>query len=474
MNNDHSLDDLHARIHRAIDPELPRAGVEQRLVAGMRSRVSGDTGRRRLWWEPLRTTLGSVIVAMVVVAIVGGAVGLTLILKGHTRPTVTSAPPPVRVTNPPASPSASPTPSATAYMIPFSVSFANDSDGWTIGEACDQFQNCQVGAARTTDGGAHWSLVTSPVQVADAGIGDGLAIAAASGEDAWVWGGDGVGLQVTEVLETTHDGGRTWQQVNLDTSQVVGVQIADGTAWAETGCEVNASDCTANVLSQPVHGGSWTTLGPVPQAVLQPPYSNAAVTGPHFLRSGNRAWIINANQQKPALVTTSDSARTWTSLPLPCGFTYSMVLGASSPNDLMLACVEDTGYPAPQEVWTSSDGGARWTLRSREGYQDFHPPAPNLGTINNAGAPIGLAVVSNAIAWMANDREDDLVSHNGGVTWTHASLPSGNFGGGGGATAVVFADALHGWTFTSAGVWATSDGGARWAYQPIIGPVPSP
>jgi hypothetical protein len=472
MNNEYRLDDLHARIHGAIDPMLPRVGVEQRVIAGMRRRL-GSAGRsRRVWFQPLRTTLGNVIVAMVVVAIVGGAVGLTLILKGHTRPTVTTTPPPVRLTNPPATPSASPTRSAIAYMSPLSVSFASASDGWTVGDACTASQQCEGGVARTTDGGAHWALVTSPASL-PTGVGFGLTIASASSQDAWVWGAIAAGPQSVEVLAATHDGGQSWQSVNLDAAQVVGVQIADGTAWAETGCAPNTSGCTAVVLSQPVHGGNWTTLGPVSPAVLQPPYSNTAVTGPQFVRSGNRAWIINANQQNPALVTTSDSARTWTSLQLPCGFGASMVLGASSSNDLMLTCAQVSGFPAPQEVWTSSDDGALWTLRSREWYQDFHPPAPNLGTISSGGAPVGLAVVSNAIAWMANDREDDLVTHNGGVTWTHASLPSGDFGGAGGATAVVFADTLHGWTFTGAGMWATSDGGAHWAYQPIIGPVPS-
>jgi hypothetical protein len=36
----------------------------------------------------------------------------------------------------------------------------------------------------------------------------------------------------------------------------------------------------------------------------------------------------------------------------------------------------------------------------------------------------------------------------------------------------TFANALDGWTFNSTGLWATTDGGADWHYQPIIGPVP--
>ena len=42
----------------------------------------------------------------------------------------------------------------------------------------------------------------------------------------------------------------------------------------------------------------------------------------------------------------------------------------------------------------------------------------------------------------------------------------------GGGEGLTFADALHGWTFNNAGLWATTDGGTDWQYQPLIGPVP--
>ena len=72
---------------------------------------------------------------------------------------------------------------------------------------------------------------------------------------------------------------------------------------------------------------------------------------------------------------------------------------------------------------------------------------------------------------MANDRDDDLVTHDDGVHWSRASLPVDYFGGGDGAEGVTFADPLHGWTFTSAGLWVTTDGGAVWKRQSVIGPV---
>jgi photosystem II stability/assembly factor-like uncharacterized protein len=81
---------------------------------------------------------------------------------------------------------------------------------------------------------------------------------------------------------------------------------------------------------------------------------------------------------------------------------------------------------------------------------------------------MGLAVLSTTTAWMANDREDDLVTHDGGVIWTHGALPPDYFGGAGGAEGIGFVDSQHGWTFAPDGIWTTSDGGITWHLLPSI------
>ncbi|HUZ69742.1 MAG TPA: sigma-70 family RNA polymerase sigma factor [Candidatus Saccharimonadales bacterium] len=470
--------DLGARIHAEVDPMLPRAGVEQRVLQAFRERVDGKRRRRFAWSAPFRTTVGGAIVALAVLELVGGALALTLTLRGHpqqTIPAVTPVVPVVPPISPPtgsAAPSPSPTsstPGAITYVQPGSVSFPSAADGWAAGNACDAQSRCERGIARTTDGGILWSLVGTPVNALE---GLTLSIAAASSADAWVWGVDPNGTGLPPILAATHDAGRTWRQVALGGATVVDVQIANGTAWAETACAADATTCAARLLSQPVSGGAWTAIGPVPQAVQGPAFSNGAVSGPWLVRSGTRAWIIDGNEQKPALVSTSDGGRLWKQLPLPCAYGANMSLGASSADELMLACVNEGGWPAPQAVWTSSDGGAVWTLRSRNWYTDFQPPQPNVGHLENQGAPIGLAVITRDIAWMVNDRGDDLVTRDGGVTWSAATLPETYFGNAGGGEAVVFADALHGWTFVTAGMWVTTDGGVVWKRQSIVGPVP--
>jgi photosystem II stability/assembly factor-like uncharacterized protein len=471
---------LARRIHRGLDPMLPASGVEQRVMAVAGERIRSTHRARPAWLLPFQTTLGSALVAVAVVALVGGALGLTLALRGHPMPAAPKLTPVVPVIAPtyPPSVTATPAPSPTsstpgtiAYVQPESVSFPNASDGWVAGQPCDAQGRCETGIARTTDGGARWSLVATPVNPLG---GYAIQVSAASSEDAWIWGTvpDGApGTPEAPVFAATHDAGRTWQEVNLGGTTVVDVQVADGTAWAETACAPGAAPCTARLLSQPERGGAWTTIGPVPQAVQGPAFSNGAVSGPYLVRSGTRAWVIDGNEQKPALVSTSDGGRVWTQLPLPCAYGANMTLGASSANQVMLACANEGGWPAPQSVWTSSDGGAHWTLRSRSWYTDFQPPEPNVGSLDNGGAPIGLAVIDGDTAWMVNDRGDDLVTHDAGVRWSPAALPVDYFGNAGGGEGVTFADQLHGWTFATAGLWVTTDGGAVWKRQSIIGPV---
>jgi photosystem II stability/assembly factor-like uncharacterized protein len=169
---------------------------------------------------------------------------------------------------------------------------------------------------------------------------------------------------------------------------------------------------------------------------------------------------------------SDDAGRTWTVLGMPC-LAQRSYLAASSPDHLLLACVDLGAWPSPQEVWSSHDGGLHWTLRSRVGmHGPGGSPLADVGHLGNQGAPAQLAVVSDTTAWMANDRGPVLVTHDDGVTWTAASLPDAQFGGAGGAEGITFPDAAHGWTFVPSGVWATGDGGAHWAHQPILGPIP--
>jgi photosystem II stability/assembly factor-like uncharacterized protein len=454
-------------VHQAIDPAQPRTGVEERVLERMRQRIAREAATTASWSRGL----GGALIAFVVVAVVGGALGITLAVRSHATPA--TIPPPAATPlprHPPTPPvvAPSPTPATSLDFGSGSYSFASPSDGWTLGSACDVQNNCTFGVYKTTDGGQKWVHVAFPFNV------DGgnftLDVTAASSSDAWVWGSPSSG---ENVLDATHNGGQSWQQLSVGSAQVGDVVVSGGTAWAVTACSTTVP-CTARLFSQPITGGAWADQA-LPESVRSPIDNNADEPLAQLVREGDRMWVLDANQQRPALVRTDDNGHTWASLPAPpCHSGATMILGASSSDHLMLACANEGGWPAPQEVWTSSNGGSTWVLRSRAGYNMyFSPPEPNIGSINSGGAPIGLVALNGTTAWMANDREDDLVTHDDGVTWTHAALPPDSFGGGGGAEGIGFTDALHGWTFCSGGLWTTSDGGVTWREQPGI-TVPAP
>jgi len=421
------------------------------------------------------------LVAVVVAAVAGGAAGCGVSLHGQslpiTEPAVTSAsatPIPLP-TKPPIAVAPTPVPwtapSTIAYMEPGAVSFPTAADGWVVGDACDAQQDCEVGVARTTDGGASWARVASPGDP-DPHSAE-LNLVAASSEDAWVWGTDSDG---DTVFVATHDGGESWQPAEMS-GPVVDMAVADGTVWAVIGCAQDVSACVVSVVSAPVSGGAWTGLAPLPDVVQGAPALSSALFDTRLVRSGTSAWLLDfiGGLEPPVAVRTDDGGLSWSSLSLPCIAVGTMILGASSANDLMLVCAADgTSSPAPQDVWTSSDGGAHWLLCSRDNEAGYSPPAANDGGLDNGGDPWGLAVISSSTAWMINDNEYPLVTRNGGVTWTAAPLPPAltTVWQGGGVLDVTFADLMDGWIASELGLWATSDGGAAWEYQPIIGPVP--
>jgi len=426
------------------------------------------------------------LVAVAVVALAGGAVGIGLSLRGHARPVATAARSAEAASSPagntsipvPTKPAVvvvpTPTPwqapSTIAYVDPGSISFPTAADGWALGDACDAQQDCETGIARTTDGGTTWTMVSSPLDPNPADYSP-LEITAASGDDAWVWG---TGSDGDPVLVATRDGGETWQPGGVS-GQVVDVAIAGETVWVVTGCAQGATTaCPLAVLSSPVGGGPWGDLAPLPAAVQGEPISNSAVGEPQLVLSGGNAWLLNDNLPEPVLVSTDDGGQSWTPLSVPCTEYATMSLGASSADDLMLACSWMGAWPAPQEVWTSENGGANWLLRSRGNTSGWSPAASDVGSLDNPGAPDGLTVLSGSAAWIVSDRGPVLVTDHDGATWTAAPLPAalGTLPDAGTGAAVAFADAMHGWICSSAGLWATTDGGPDWQYQPIIGPVP--
>jgi hypothetical protein len=85
------------------------------------------------------------------------------------------------------------------------------------------------------------------------------------------------------------------------------------------------------------------------------------------------------------------------------------------------------------------------------------------------------AAAADAVTSRAADAstfEAEISPLLGAARRRHRRFASGGWSQAGGGEGLIFADALHGWIFNGAGLWATTDSGTTWQYQPVIGPVP--
>ena len=343
-------------------------------------------------------------------------------------------------------------------FVPSSLSFANNNDGWVVGQGCDARRRCETVAARTSDGGSSWRAVATPMDPQSENVG----VTAASGSDAWIYGR---GSEKTPFLLETHDGGATWHEVDLHGAFVIDIAVASESVWVETGCPPESGRCPTSIMSAPAGGGPWAELGVLPASVQEPPYSDARQANPQLVRVGSRAWIVERGAGDSNLLRSDSGGHSWRELPQPCASASDIHAAATSTTHLLLACsfFIGMGPSQPQEVWSSHDGGASWALRSRRGFDTWTPPRPDRGSLHD-GIPVDLAALDGVTAWMVNQPGDLVVTHDDGVTWSRPSLPADLDAAvdGGLVEGVMFADPRHGWIYTGEDLWTTIDGGVHW------------
>jgi len=469
-------DRLRSQMHNDFDPMLAESHAETRIRAAILHRIAANAVKRSGPDRTEQRRLAPLMVAGLVVVLFAGTLAVAFGLRYRTTPGGNPSPSNAPAITFPLKPSSvtSPTPQGVpatiSYVDPDSVTFSDPHNGWVIGRGCDAQSRCEVSVARTSDGGATWSLVSPPVD--PGAINNQLSITAASAVNAWAWGSSNTG----GILKETHDGGHSWSQsTNFAGDLVTSVVIADGTVWAVLDCQpASTTSCGVRIMSSPVSGGPWKHIpGELPAAVQGPPLRGPGQAVGQLVRSQTRAWYVAFNTANPGLVRSDDQGSSWQSLPFPCQPSNQQVtLSASSDQSLMLVCSSlYGGGEAPKQVWSSTDGGASWLLRSRSG--NYTPSQSAVGQLVGQGYPTSLDVLDQNTAWMSLQLEDDFVTHDGGVTWARASLPANPFSNASGGFQVSFIDSLHGWTAAGTGLWSTVDGGLTWNYQPVLGKDPS-
>lgn len=246
----------------------------------------------------------------------------------------------------------------------------------------------------------------------------------------------------TPVIETSTDGGSTWEAAALPS----GTRVTSGLACPSAGhCLVAGS--------------------------------SGVVAGPGALAGGS-----------PSVLATADGGRTWTVTPLPSGVGQVVAIACATTEACVAAGTGSAGggAPGPSVAVVTDDAGSTWRLSALP--QPFEPsgtggvactpsgPCMLVGTTGFGTSPQGASTGNGVV----------LRSGDGGGHWHAATIPSGtavvrsvSCGGTGRCTAVanpparVAAGAVVTNPYGPSLALSTADAGATWSAPGSIGLVPA-
>lgn len=364
--------------------------------------------------------------------------------RGATSTTTTVVAPPTTTV-----PGGSPVPSG---FEPGSVSFVSASTGFVIGIDSECPAGSCVALARTSDTGANWVSLPSPPAVyvnrveTTATTPTVSEVRFADVRDGWIYGPS---------LLATHDGGATWQPVDLGGS-VVDLETSGGFVDAVVSPCSSEETCSGPLrLEQALAtGGSFTTVltGPIVQSSntevlalsLHAPVGFVNLRGPDSPQGGLWATRNLANPSG------------WNSFANPCDVSagYSLdAFVAPDPTNLYSLCSGEGGAGSVMKEVVKTQGGQSTVVGQ--------PPA--------SGDPGSLAVTSSGtlVVSAASGASELYRSTDGGVSWNTLSFNDGGIGFNDlGFTTSTQGVVIHGQPGPPTGyasqLLMTADGGATW------------
>jgi photosystem II stability/assembly factor-like uncharacterized protein len=378
---------------------------------------------------------------------------LASVSSGASTPVTspTSAPVPA----PPASTSTEPPPPPSGPLNGFQVADLTfvGPHGWALGTVgCVRSSGRCSALGYSADDGRSWrSITTPPVHVAVPDLGSGSCadpcvshVRFATDRVGYLFGGGAAGG--SRALLTTADGGRTWHRRSggadaLESLAGTVIRVGDS-----GGCPPG---CRYRIQTAPVGGSVWRTV--------TLPGAAGIGDGAELVRTGASAYLLvlgnpagGAEDERSVLWSSADGGARWTRRGEPCpqsgGREVDSSLLTSAPDGSVTVLCTVRGGRAGPFTATTTNGGASFRAGSR--------------TALGAAPVSALATASARVVLVSSD--DTYRSTDGGLHF--ARLAAGGGSSPGPLAGLGFASSTvgHAISVDRRSIWVTADGGRRW------------
>ncbi len=400
-----------------------------------------------------------------------------------TTPTTVHGLNPVPTTQrPPRTGTTTPVPPAAQSTVTLTkLAFFNAISGYGLFNSQSQ-TTCGALVASTSDGGSVFGELIPVNTWPCSGSPQVGALAFDDHGDGFAYGPE---------LFITHDYGATWIQL-AQPGQVLSVEALGSSIWmVEAGCPLSTNPqqlCPLQLLESEDGGSSWSPVAAPVGLSMDNGYS-ASSGQTWLLRVGQTAAYLSANLPFNALGAgandaplwfTSDSGRTWSSRPIPCGpLAFTVALSAAPDGTLFAVCAgQPSAGSSLKSVLESTNDGFTWTVMLP------CPPASiasGSGSLNCATSPLAngylgeIDAISDSTVFLAGSRSPLLVTRDGGSTWAQVAPTIAD--GADYTSSVTFFNSSVGVVLGNDGqrdtIWSTSDGGLLWhSVLPVTPSVP--
>ena len=381
------------------------------------------------------------VLATLVIAIVGygGAAGaqhpVAVASPAATpEPPVAAAPYPVEPT-PPSSP---PRLSVRGFDL------VDARTGWILLSNCVQPMTgmCQYFVAATADGGQMLSTLVQVGPPVDPGDGTPRMVRFMNATDGFVYSGTGA--------FATHDGGKTWNTLNVQATFFEAITGRGQTAWAVTyPCVKGAPLCAFEVRVSHDGGRSWSVPRPLPIG-----YSPSEI-----IRFGTSGGLVSGPSSGD-LEITSDGGVTWRQIKGQCLASFRAFVASPDGKEIWELCMSyPAGASADKVLFVSEDGGKSWSQKASS--LDF-------GKLPALGTQVSLISTRPGMLLLATEQTPLFLTRDAAASWIQvATSPPGGI-------SPRFANANDGWAMDTRqqAIWSTGDGGTSWTLLPAYTPTP--